>query len=50
MFLVHFWCFLNFLKSVLFLLSEGLVFIAVNFVGVSFWILVLLNVFDLINA
>ena len=41
-------CFLDFLKSVLFDFFEGLVFIAGKiFVGVSYWILVLLNVLDL---
>ena len=94
MFLVHFQCFLDFIKSVLLEFFEGvgsvldpyssnpnpesdpagsgsrrplnpdpvldpdpdpkhwgLVFIAGKyFLGVSFWILVLLNVFDLINA
>ena len=50
-FTIYFWCFLDFLKSVLFDFFEGLVFIAGNFfLDVSFWILVLLNVLDLINA
>ena len=48
--LIHFWCFLDFLKSVLFELL-GVVIHSWKFVlGVSFWILVQLNVLDLIKA
>ena len=43
-------CFLDLLKSVFFEFFGELAFIAGKKIAVSFWMLVLLNVFDLINA
>ena len=51
MFLVLFWCFFQIFKKVsFFIFGGGGIHSLENKIVVSFWILVLLNVFDLINA